>query len=183
MTREHVATASAGVRIPLFQFLSELKRCAAFRASKMRWCLCEIHRGLLDRWAPGQTNMLHFASINSLVVIIRPFLIKQAVIFSANWLYFPWIERSAFRFCQSCILQPEQPAETCADSGKNQSQKHYTCSPFAPEPDSLVNFRTYSDVCTLKFRLSSFAPAFAAVAAVKWKCITGYRAGPREMGS
>lgn len=137
--RERAATPSAGGRILLFRFLSELKRCAAFTASKMRWCLCAIHGGgLLDRWAPGQTNVLHFASIRSLVVLIPPLLIKQEAMFSANWLYFPCFERSAFRFCQS-FLQPKQPAETCADSGNHQSQKHYSCSPLAPEPDSLVN--------------------------------------------
>lgn len=135
--------------------------------------------GLLGRWAPGQTNVLHFASIKSGVVIIRPFPMKQEAIFSANWLYFPCFERSAFRFCQSFLL-PEQPAETCADSGNHQSQQRYSCSPFAPGPDSLVNFRTYSDICTLKYRLSSFAAAFAAI---KWKYFTGYRAGPREIGS
>lgn len=138
--------------------------------------------GLLDRWAPGQTNTLNFASIKSLVVIIRKYLIKQEALFSANRLYFLCIERSAFRFCQACIRQPEQPAETCSDSRMSPSQKRYTCSLFPQEADRLVNFRTYSDVCTLKYRLSSFAAAFAAVAAVKWKCTEGYGAGPRQIG-
>lgn len=100
-------------------------------------------------------QMLHFASIKSLVVIIWPFLIKQEALFSANWLYFQCIERSAFRFCQLCILQPEQPAETCTDSGNNQNQKCCTCSPFAPEPDSHVNFRTYVLGC-LSFKVQTF---------------------------
>lgn len=120
---EHVATARAGGRIPLFLFLSELTRGAAFRA-QMQWCLCAIHRGAFRPVSSWTNKYASFSTTKSLVVIIRPFLIKQEAIFSANCLYFPCIERSAFRFCQSCIPQPEQP-------GNNHSQKRYSRSPFA----------------------------------------------------